>query len=58
MRFKDLSPESREIEVDQMWLLPSELKYAEALVVLGHGEFIVAEDKKSSKRPNLFFLAE
>jgi len=57
-RLTDLKPDAPKINFANLWALPSKIRRAEAFIVPDEQHIIVAEDKKSLKKPNIFLLAK
>ena len=55
-RIPGLDPESTQAGFSAVWSLPSKITKAEAFIVPDENHIVVAEDKKSIKKPNLFIL--
>ena len=56
MKVAQLSPSKTEFSIEKIWELPSRIAYAEGLVALPNGRFLIGEDIKT-KAPNLFLMA-
>jgi hypothetical protein len=55
-RLDTLSLENQIAVIAQQWHLPAKLGFAESLAIIDKDTFLVGEDKRSQRNPNLFVL--